>query len=277
MDARRPATGADAGPPPAWVVDALRAAGCVFAEQEAAILVEADRATDRPDLPDLVRRRTAGQPLEHLVGWVEFLGRRVVVDDGVFVPRRRSELMVRVALTHLAECADPAPVVVDVCCGSGAIGRAIADAVPGVDLHAADVDPAAVRCAIRNLAPVGGNVYRGDLFDPLRADLAGRVQVLTANAPYVPTAAIALMPPEARDHEPAVALDGGVDGTEVLRRIVAGAPGWLAGGGIVVVEIGRSQMAAITAALAAAGLEPRIVVDDGVDGLVAVGRRPAPP
>ena len=106
----------------------------------------------------------------------------------------------------------------------------MATAVPGVELHAADVDPAAVACARSNVARVGGRVYEGDLFEALPDTLRGRVDVLLANVPYVPSEAIALMPPEARLHEARVALDGGADGLDVARRVIAAAPDWLAPG-----------------------------------------------
>ena len=111
-------------------------------------------------------------------------------------------------------------VVVDLCCGSGAVGTAIVSEVPGVEVHAADVDPVATACAAQNLGDRGGS-HTGDLYAALPDDLRGRVDVLVANAPYVPTDAIATMPPEARDHEPRVALDGGGDGLDVQRRIIA--------------------------------------------------------
>lgn len=269
-----PGSGAGETPPGALVAR-LRAAGCVFAEDEAAVLVEA--ASSPAHLADLLRRRLDGHPLEHVVGWVDFAGRRIAVDPGVFVPRRRSGLLVREAVAHLTGRPRPAgtgpAVVADLCCGCGAIGVAIAAAVPGVRLVAGDVDEAAVRCAARNLAAVGGTVRRGDLFGALPADLRGQVDVLVANAPYVPTGSIALMPPEARDHEPTVALDGGPDGTEVLHRVIAGAADWLAPAGMVLVEVGEPQIPVVVAALDAAGLMPGIVADHDLGGMVAAGRR----
>ncbi|WP_420124742.1 putative protein N(5)-glutamine methyltransferase [Nakamurella sp.] len=261
--------------PPAWLVDRLRAAGCVFAEDEAAVLLEA--AGSAGELARLLARRVAGLPLEQVVGWAEFAGRRVAIDPGVFVPRRRSELLVRVAVAHLRAAAGPEradpPQVADLCCGCGAIGLAIALAVPGTRLMAGDLDPAAVRCATRNLAAVGGTVRRGDLFAALPADRRARLDVLVANAPYVPTAAIALMPPEARDHEPAVALDGGPDGTDVLGRVIAGAPGWLAPGGLLLVEVGTAQVASVTDRMRRLGLTPAVVADDELGGLIVTGAR----
>ena len=192
----------------AAVAATLRAAGCVFAEDEARLLIET--AATPADLDAMVRRRAGGLPLEQVLGWAEFCGRRIVVDSGVFVPRRRTEFLVSQAAAVLrARCATTPPsttVVVDLCCGTGAIGAALAalarpDGRP-IELHATDIDPAAVRCARKNIDPSCGNVYQGDLFGPLPTRLRGRICVLISNAPYVPTAELTLMPPEARDHEP---------------------------------------------------------------------------
>jgi len=247
------------------VVARLRVAGCVYAEDEAALLHE---AASGPALERLVARRVAGEPLEQVLGWASFGGLRVGVVPGVFVPRRRTELLVREAVALTA----PGAVVVDLCCGCGAVGLVVATRVPGVELHAADVDPVAVACAAANLDAVGGTVHVGDLDAPLPARLRGRVDVLAANAPYVPTAEIALMPPEARDHEPSVALDGGGDGLDVARRVIAAARGWLAPGGHVLVETSRRQAPSLAAAVTAAGLAPRVVTDDDLGGTVVIGR-----
>jgi release factor glutamine methyltransferase len=256
------------GPPqpaPAELVRRLRAAGCVFAEEEAALLRAA-----RPDaegLEQLVARRVAGEPLEHLLGWAEFAGLRVQVDPGVFVPRRRTELLVDRAV----ELVEAGSVVVDLCCGSGAVGMAVATAVPGVELHAADVDPAAVACARRNVGAVGGSVHEGDLYAAVPEVLRGRVDVLVVNAPYVPTEEIGTMPPEARLHEPRTALDGGGDGVELHRRVAAEAADWLSPGGRLIVETSRSQAPLTVAALRDGGLTATVVHDEERDGTAVVG------
>ncbi|WP_369206511.1 putative protein N(5)-glutamine methyltransferase, partial [Streptomyces sp. PU-14G] len=181
------------------LVARLRTAGCVFAEDEARLLRETAR--DGAELDAMAARRIAGHPLEHVLGWAQFADLRVAVEPGVFVPRRRTEFLVRCA-ADAAPTGTP-PLVVDLCCGTGAVGAAVCAAlsVRG-ELHAADIDPAAVRCARRNLARAGGHVHQGDLFAALPTALRGRVHVLTANVPYVPTDEIPLLPPEARDHEP---------------------------------------------------------------------------
>jgi release factor glutamine methyltransferase len=256
--------------PRAALVSRLRAAGCVFAEDEADALLAAARSDGALEV--LVARRVSGEPLELVLGWVWFAGLRIAVEPGVFVPRRRTELVVEVAAGLVPPRAGR-PVVVDLCCGTGAVGTALAAALGPrrVELHAADVDPAAVRCARRNLGPLGGQVHEGDLFAALPARLRGRVDLLAVNAPYVPTDAIALMPPEARDHEPRPALDGGPDGLAVHRRVAAGAARWLAPGGALVLETSRSQAPDTAAAVAAGGLRARVVRSDERDATVVVG------
>ena len=251
--------------PSAAVVARLRAAGCVFAEEEADLLLEAARSSAELDV--LVDRRVAGEPLEQVLGWAEFCGLRFAVEPGVFVPRQRTRLLVREAVALTA----PGAVVLDLCCGTGAVGAAVAAAVGEVHLHAADVDPVAVRCARRNLA---GPVYEGDLYEALPEALRGRVDVLVANAPYVPTDAIALMPPEARVHEARTALDGGVDGLDLQRRVAAGAPDWLAPGGSLLIETSRRQAPDTLAAFTRAGLTARVVTDDELAGTVVIGALP---
>ena len=219
----------------------------------------------------MVDQRVAGLPLEHILGWAEFYGLRIAVDPGVFVPRRRTEFLVRQA----ADLARPRAVVVDLCCGSGAVGVALAASVDHIDLHAADVEPAAVRCARRNVVPAGGQVYEGDLYEPLPTALRGRVDVVVANAPYVPTDAIGLMPPEARIHEPRVALDGGPDGLDVQRRVAAVAPRWLAPGGHLLIETSARQAFQTAEVLARNGLMPRVASSDELDATVVIGTRPA--
>ena len=215
----------------------LRAAGCVFAEEEAALLVEARR-----------RRPTELESMVGAAGGRGAAGVRRRVGGVLRPPDGRRARGVRAAAPHRAarRRGRPAARRGDRPGGArpllrlrrarrraGAYGAA-------VELYAADVDPAAVRCARSNLAGAGGQVFEGDLFDPLPRDLRGRVDVLLANVPYVPTDAIALMPPEARDHEPRVTLDGGADGLDVMRRVSAGCSAWLAPGGHVLLESQRA-------------------------------------
>ncbi|MGW3253570.1 putative protein N(5)-glutamine methyltransferase [Streptomyces fungicidicus] len=250
------------------MVSALRAAGCVFAEDEAELILAAAPTPD--DVAPMVERRAAGLPLELVVGWAEFHGRRIIVEPGVFVPRRRTEFLVEQALAR----APGATLVVDLCCGSGAVGAALAAALGGVELHAADIDPAAVRCARRNVAGLGGQVHTGDLFAALPGELRGRVDVLAANVPYVPSDEIGLLPPEARDHEPRAALDGGADGLDVLRRVAAEAPDWLAPGGCLLLETSRRQAPAAVDTFTAAGLRPDLAASEDHHAHVVIGVAP---
>ena len=248
------------------VVSKLRDAGCVFAEDEAQLLV--DSAKTPGELATMVERRAAGVPLEHVVGWADFCGLRVAVDPGVFVPRRRTELLVRRA----AGVAAPGAIVVDLACGSGAVGMAVAALVGSVVLHAVDIEPAAVRCARRNLRAFGGKVYAGDLYEALPVRLRGKVDVLVANVPYVPTEAVDLLPREARVYEQRVALDGGPDGLDVLRRVAEAAPDWLAAGGHLLVETSADQADAAIEALVATGLTTTVAGDADLAATVVVGR-----
>lgn len=261
---------ASATPDPV-TVERLRSAGCVWAEDETALL-EAAAGTDA-DLEPLVVRRVAGEPLELVLGWVDFLGRRLSVAPGVFVPRRRTELLARTTLEHLArldEGADHPVVVVEMCCGVAPVAACL----EGVraEVHATDLSRAALACA-RDNAP-GADLHVGDLFDALPEGLRGRIGVLAANAPYVPTDRIASMPPEARDHEPREALDGGADGVDLHRRLAAAAGRWLAPGGVLLVETSPSQADLTTGAMAGAGLATEVLVDVEIGGCVAVGVAP---
>jgi release factor glutamine methyltransferase len=249
------------------LTERLELAGCVFAEAEAELLLTA--ATTPDELEQMVRQRVRGIPLEQILGWAEFAGLRIGVEPGVFVPRRRTELLLDQAL----RLAPPQPVVVELCCGSGALALAVASKLQPVELYATDIDPAAVSCAGRNLAGLHGlvGVLEGDLYEPLPTSLVGRVDLLLANAPYVPTRAIPLMPPEARLYEPLVALDGGSDGLDVQRRIIAGARRWLAPNGRLLVETSRSQAAASVAAFEQYGLQAHVVISDALDATAIIG------
>lgn len=237
----------------------------MFAEDEARIIGEA--ALDPDDHERLLAARIAGEPLEPLVGWAGFCGRRVLVDPGVFVPRQRTGLLVREAIA----LAPPRAIVVDLCCGTGAVALAVSAEIPGATVLAADLDAAAVRNARRNLPDA--EVREGDLYAALPDRLRGRIDVLLVNAPYVPTGSIRLMPPEARLYEPVLALDGGHDGTAVQRRVAAEAASWLAPGGALLIEVARDQAAAVAAALVAGRLSARIVRDDALDATAVIGRR----
>jgi release factor glutamine methyltransferase len=236
------------------LVAQLRAAGCVFAEEEAALLVQAGGG-------ELVDRRCAGEPLEHLLGWVSFAGLRLAVGPGVFVPRRRTELMAREAVARHPR------LFVELCCGAAAVTAAVEAALPDVVTWASDLDQVAVSCAARNIR---GTTAAGDLDEALPDTLLGRVDVIACNAPYVPTDEVQHLPPEARDHEPRLALDGGPDGLDVIRRVARQAPAWLRPGGVLIVEVSDAQVAAASTAFRRAGLLPEVVRDEMCTVLVGV-------
>jgi release factor glutamine methyltransferase len=186
-------------------------------------------------------------------------GIHFVVSEGVFVPRRRTEFLV-----ELGRALKPR-VVLDLCCGSGAVGAAI-----GADeLHASDIDPVAVECARQN---VRGCVYLGDLFEPLPASLVGRVDLITLIAPYVPSDEIELLPREARLYEPTFTLDGGADGLDIVRRVASDAARWLAPGGSLLTEVSERQADSAVEAFAAGGLRARVERDDERYASVVVAR-----
>ena len=223
----------------------------MFAEDEARLLHETAR--DQAELDAMVSKRVAGLPLEHVLGWAEFCGLRIAVEPGVFVPRVRTEFLIAQAAALTPDRA----VAVDMCCGSGAMGVALAAAVPLAQLHAVDIDPNAVACAAANMVP-DGTVYLGDLYEPLPRSLRGGVDIVIANVPYVPSGDVPLLPAEARLHEARIALDGGPDGLDVLRRVAAGAPGWLKRGGHVLIETSERQAQLAIAAFSQYGLHSRL-------------------
>ena len=267
---------------PSDVVARLRAAGCVFAEEEARLLIAEARTAD--ELDAMVDRRAGGLPLEYVVGWAEFCGLRIGLDEGVFVPRRRTEFLARQAadtVRRTAASGNPITlartIIVDLCCGSGAIAAALSVALRPVDVHAVDIDPVAVRCARGNLSRYGGQVYEGNLYEALPAALQGRVDILVANVPYVPSSAVGLLPVEARVHEPRVALDGGADGLDIVRLVAAGAKPWLAESGHLLVETSERQAAETQKIFASNGLLPRVVGSAEWNATVVVGRRSSAP
>jgi release factor glutamine methyltransferase len=241
------------------VVERLRAAGCVAAEEEAGELRAV--ASDEIHLDSLVRRREAGEPLAWITGRVLFCGVSVAVDAGVYVPRWQTEVLTERAVALLPE----GGIAVDLCCGSGAISRVLAARRPAATIVATDIDPSAVACAGTN----GVDAHAGDLFAPLARGLRGTVDVVVAVPPYVPSAGLAML---ARTPEPPLALDGGPDGLDVARRIVSGAPEWLRRGGSLLIEIGRPQVHAMHAALEANGFRDVAALHDlegDVSGLSA--------
>lgn len=233
-------------------VAALRAAGSVFPEDEWAAFAAA--AADSRALDDMVQRRMTGEPVQQIVGWAQFAGRRLVVAPGVFVPRWRTEFLAGLA----ARLTPPGGRFLDLACGCGAVAAVVAARVARVTVVATDADPAAVHCARRNLP--GARVVEGRDLEGL-----GRGEwfdVIAANLPYVPTGELHLQPHEARDHEPRPALDGGTDGLDPLRRIAPGLPAHLTRGGRFLVEASPTQAPRAAGLLTGAGLRDVRVLSD---------------
>jgi release factor glutamine methyltransferase len=192
------------------------------------------------------------------MGFVTFCGLRIAVDPGVYVPRPFTEALARRAASLLPSDG----VAVDLCTGSGAVAAVLGSTEPGATLLATDVDPLAVACARRN----GVDARLGDLDAPLPGELRGRVDVLTAVTPYVPTDELRLLPRDVVAFEPRAALDGGVDGTMVQDRVVREAPAWLRRGGHALLELGGDQASSMAAAMDDAGFaEIRIHQDEDGD------------
>ena len=223
------------------IVASLRRAGCVFAEEEAG-LIRAAAAGDPAELDRLVTRRCAGEPLELVVGFAEVAGVRVAVGRGVFIPRRRSERLIRAAAARLERVEAHPPVVVDLGCGSGALLVALLDLLGHpCTAYAIDSSPVAVACARANLGS-SAHVLTGSGLAGLPGAVRGDVDVIMANLPYVPTGSIALLPREARLFEPRSTLDGGPDGLVPLASALREAVTWLRPGGHYLGELHDSQV-----------------------------------
>jgi release factor glutamine methyltransferase len=240
------------------VARALTAGGFVDPEGEAAALVEAARNGAGP-IDDLLTRRLNGEPLAWIAGWVWFCDVRVRVNPGVFVPRPQTEALARRA----AELLPVDGIAVDLCTGSGAVAVVMLSACAHATVLGTDVDEAAVANARRN----GVEALLGDLDEPIPADVRGRVDVVTAVVPYVPTEELHLLPRDVLEHESHRALDGGPRGTEVLVRAAEAAARLLGPGGHALLELGGDQADEMTRALSGVGLtEIRALPDeDGRD------------
>lgn len=218
------------------LVRRLRRVGCVFAEDEAAEIRRV-LGTDLAAIDRVVEARGGGIPLEHALGTARFAGVEVEVGPGVFVPRLRAEQLVADAVAAQPD----ARVVVDLGCGSGAIAAALHARLPHAEVHAADVDPVALGFAARNGRRHGFEAHLGDWWNALPRRLRGRVDLAVAYLPHVPSAKIAGIPGDYRDHEPARAVDGGADGLDPLRRVLAGFDEWMSPDGLFATFLADEQ------------------------------------
>jgi release factor glutamine methyltransferase len=210
----------------------LSRAGCVAAEEEARELV-ACAGADRSLLSTLTDRRLAGEPLAWIAGRAVFGDLDVVVHRGVYVPRWQSVELARRAVARLPDHGAG----VDLCTGAGAVAVALRAARPAARVLATDCDARAVECARAN----GVEAVRGDLFDAVPPSWRGTTDVVVAVAPYVPSPALQLLPRDTLEFEDTSHYDGGPDGTDVLRRVVGGAPDFLRRGGGLLLELGGDQ------------------------------------
>ncbi|HEX6231401.1 MAG TPA: HemK family protein methyltransferase [Actinomycetota bacterium] len=240
------------------ILRALAEGGVVAPPAEADALLAASAEGAGP-VQALVARRLSGEPLAWITGWARFCDVRVRVDPGVFVPRPHTGALARRAVSLLPD----GGVAVDLCTGSGAVAAVLASARPRATVVATDVDPVAVACARRN----GVRALVGNLDEPLPPSLRGRVDVVTAVVPYVPTEELHLLPRDVLAHEPREALDGGPRGTSALVRAAEAASRWLRPGGSVLLELGGDQAGEVASTLARLGLsETRVHRDeDGRD------------
>ncbi len=241
---------------------ALQKAGCISASEEAAELLAAAKGEPLA-LRELVARRCVGEPLAWLVGSTRFCGQRVAVCPGVYVPRPQSEALAYEALARLPRRG----LAVDLCTGSGVIAAILARIRPEACVLATEIDPLAAACARRN----GIAVYLGDMAAPLPAQVRGRVDVVTAVVPYVPSDELHLLARDVVVYEPRLALDGGVDGTDLLRRAILESVGLLRSGGSLLLELGGRQADLLAPLLAESGYrDVRHLLDEEGDlrGLV---------
>lgn len=255
------------------LVERLRVAGCVAADDEADELLAAARSTGAVvgdvGVPESwVERRESGEPLAWITGRLVFCGQVYSITSGVYVPR-----------PHTEDLADRAAVLLpargralNLCCGSGVIAAHLAAAVPSAFVVATDIDVSAVGCARSN----GVAAVRCDVADAIGGAATGTFDVVTAVAPYVPTEVIGLLPRDVQAYEPRHALDGGDDGTVLLRRVVTAAARLLRPGGHLLLELGGDQAEGLADELERAGFDEARSWRDAegdVRGVVARQRR----
>lgn len=225
----------------ASLVIRLRSAGCVFAEEEASILLES--ADGNPLLLDrLVKAREDGAPLEPLVGWVDFAGLRLSVGPDVFVPRQRTLHLLNLALRELLRGSPTRRrTFVEAFAGVAPLATAVSAELPGVRVIACECDPAALYHATINLGE-RGTMCASDVLNGLPSAHRRGIDVIAAVPPYVPDGELGLLPREAREYEPLAALQGGVDGLRWVRAIISEAREWIAPGGLLLIELSERQI-----------------------------------
>lgn len=253
---------------------------CALGIRRIDLYVRHDHVVDdagRARFRDMVRRRQEGSPTAHIVGKKEFYSLDFAVSPATLIPRPDTELLVDEAI-RLAKPL-PSPLIADIGTGTGCVAVALAHRLPGARIVAVDISPEALETARGNAARLGVGerveCRQGDLLQPL----AGlRPDLIVSNPPYIPTADIAGLEPGVRDHEPALALDGGTDGLRVIERLAAQALPLLAPGGRLLVEIGAGQEDGARGVFTRAGFIVEAVLKDGGGHprVVRAGRPSAP-
>ena len=265
----------------AWAADDLRARGSSSPRLDAELLlgqvlgvdrirlvIAADQPLDKDELAryrELHRRRRAGEPVAYLLGMREFYGQIFRVDPRVLVPRPETEILVEVALTRTRQLSLSARVL-DLCTGSGCVAVTLARERPTTRVVGADISDGALAVARENAIRLGAAAntafVASDLFQAFeRMQPRPRFDLCTANPPYIAESEIPTLPIDVRGFEPLLALAAGADGLAVIRRIVDGAPEWLAPGGVLALEVGAGQAPAV-----------RLLLEDTGYGALEVAR-----
>jgi release factor glutamine methyltransferase len=240
------------------------------------LYMDLQRPLDRKEierLHELVGRRLAGEPLQHLTGSTHFYGRLFISDRRALIPRPETEVLVEACL---AERPAANPEVLDLCCGSGVVGLSMVAELAGAHADLADLSNEACALAAENAAHLGlgerVRIHRGDLWTPFPAEQ--RWDVIVANPPYVESESIPGLAIEVRDYDPRLALDGGADGLHVIRRIILGAAERLRTGGFLALEIGDDHGARVSGLLSEAGwANVRVIPDLTRRDRVVIARR----
>jgi release factor glutamine methyltransferase len=277
-----------------WAADDFRRRGIESPRFEAELLLAHALKTDRmrvildahrpladgelAQYRELIRRRRAGEPVAYLRGVKEFYGRPFHIDKRVLVPRPDTEILVEVALRRTTATSMSGRYL-DLCTGSGCVAVSLARERPTSKVFAIDVSAEALVVATDNALRLGAifqmSFLEGDLFEPLGPFAGLKFDLITANPPYITDADFATLPVDVRTFEPRVALTGGPDGLDVMRKVIEGARGWLRPGGVLAVEMGAGQAEGVTTLFGAAGFS-EIAVDRDYGGHARVVSALAP-
>jgi release factor glutamine methyltransferase len=242
------------------------------------LVIESARRLNDSELAlyrSLIQRRRAGEPVAYILGHREFYGISFAIDRRALVPRPDTETLVEVALER-TRARSMYGRALDLCTGSGCVAVALARSRPTWRFTASDISAEAVELAWENTRRSGAafslRVVTGDLYAPFSGE---RFELVTANPPYIPSAELAALAPDVRDFEPSLALDGGADGLDVVRAVVAGASAHLEPGGLLAVEVGHDQAARVRELFDQAGFSDVAVRRDygGRERVVSGSRR----